>query len=61
MACFSRSQLTRTLAEVLDVAGDHLPPELQDRARRMLDLHGSLEALEQACGAARDRVVLCDI
>lgn len=53
MACLARLELTRTLAAVLNNASGQLPVELRERARRVLDLHGSPEALEGPCKASQ--------
>ena len=61
MACSAKAALAQALTEVMNLAGHHLPIEVEQRTRRVLDLHGSSASLRDACKGARGPEAVCDI
>lgn len=61
MACSAKAALAASLTEVLNLAGHHLPLEVEQRTRRVLDLHGSAASLRQGCKGGQGHEPLCDI
>ena len=61
MACSAKVALAEALTEVMNLVGQHLPLEVEQRTRRVLDLHGSAASLRGACRTSRGQAAICDI
>lgn len=61
MACSEKAALARALTEVMNLAGHHLPIEVEQRTRRVLDLYGSAASLRDACKSNRGPEAVCDV
>lgn len=61
MACSGTTALAHALSNVLTMAKPHLPIELEQQARRTLELYGPAGSSQGACKGFRQISPICDV